>query len=126
MAAGLTPAGTDSPINLSRLSLRTPDLTSHQTDLSRWPIFSILPEDVLNSIRKICVFGSSGNEAIFITASDDVCAIGSNCSSCLGLGTVDGFAASDLLDIYLIVTGSVICLLIWLFVCWFVYLFFVL
>ena len=39
------------------------------------------------------------------------------------LCTVDGFAAFVVLDIYLIIIGSVICLLIWLFVCWFVYLF---
>ncbi|XP_041357060.1 RCC1 and BTB domain-containing protein 1-like [Gigantopelta aegis] len=58
----------------------------HMTDLSRWPIFSILDPDVLSTIKKVCVFGSSGNEAIFITDDDDVFAIGSNCSSCLGLG----------------------------------------
>lgn len=32
------------------------------------------------------MFGSSGNEAIYITNDDEVYAIGSNCSSCLGLG----------------------------------------
>lgn len=32
------------------------------------------------------MFGSSGNEAIYITNDDEVFAIGSNCSSCLGLG----------------------------------------
>ena len=85
-AGGAIPTLESAAVSLSRLSLRVPELMTRQTDLSRWPIFSILPEDVVNSIRKICVFGSSGNEAIFITASDDVYAIGSNCSSCLGLG----------------------------------------
>ncbi|ESO96017.1 hypothetical protein LOTGIDRAFT_214601 [Lottia gigantea] len=56
------------------------------SDLQLWPIFSILDQETLNSIDKVCVFGSSGNEAIFITKGDDVYAIGSNCSSCLGLG----------------------------------------
>ncbi|GFO40077.1 rcc1 and BTB domain-containing protein 1 [Plakobranchus ocellatus] len=58
----------------------------HVTDLSRWPIFSILDNELLGSVKKICVFGSSGNEAIFITKEDDVYAFGSNCSNCLGLG----------------------------------------
>ncbi|KAK6194794.1 hypothetical protein SNE40_000350 [Patella caerulea] len=60
--------------------------TDHISDLRLWPIFSILDQDMLSSIDKVCVFGSSGNEAVFITKDDDVYAIGSNCSSCLGLG----------------------------------------
>ncbi|PVD18761.1 hypothetical protein C0Q70_21313 [Pomacea canaliculata] len=73
--------------SVSSMSLRTSELlVRHQTDLSRWPIFSILREDILNSIKKICVYGSSGNEAIIVTIEDDIYAIGSNCSSCLGLG----------------------------------------
>lgn len=55
-------------------------------DASKWPIFSILEQGDLEKIKKICVFGSSGNEAIYITNDDEVYAIGSNCSSCLGLG----------------------------------------
>jgi RCC1 and BTB domain-containing protein len=55
-------------------------------DASKWPIFSILEQEDLDKIKKICVFGSSGNEALYITNGDDVYAIGSNCSSCLGLG----------------------------------------
>ena len=58
------------------------------TDLSRWPIFSILDAELLSSVKKICVFGSSGNEAVFVTKEDDVYAFGSNCSNCLGLGEV--------------------------------------
>ena len=57
-------------------------------DVTKWPIFSLLSQDEVEQITKICVYGSSGNEAIFITASDDVYAIGSNCSGCLGLGNV--------------------------------------
>ena len=56
-------------------------------DVTKWPIFSLLAQDEVERITKICVYGSSGNEAIFITESDDVYAIGSNCSGCLGLGT---------------------------------------
>ncbi|RUS86421.1 hypothetical protein EGW08_005799, partial [Elysia chlorotica] len=56
------------------------------TDLGRWPIFSILDAELLSAVKKICVFGSSGNEAIFVTKDDDVYAFGSNCSNCLGLG----------------------------------------
>ncbi|KAJ8310354.1 hypothetical protein KUTeg_012219 [Tegillarca granosa] len=55
-------------------------------DCSKWPIFSVLDPEEIGNVKKICVFGSSGNEAIYITESDDVYAIGSNCSNCLGLG----------------------------------------
>ena len=55
-------------------------------DVTKWPIFSLLDPNEASKITKICVFGSSGNEAIYITDNDDVYAIGSNCSGCLGLG----------------------------------------
>ncbi|KAK3086212.1 hypothetical protein FSP39_015293 [Pinctada imbricata] len=55
-------------------------------DANKWPIFSILSYEELVKIKRICVFGSSGNEALYIDDEDDVYAIGSNCSSCLGLG----------------------------------------
>ncbi|XP_064615114.1 RCC1 and BTB domain-containing protein 1-like isoform X2 [Liolophura sinensis] len=54
--------------------------------VDKWPICSVLDPETLATIKKICVFGSSGNEAIYITKNDDVYAMGSNCSSCLGLG----------------------------------------
>ena len=38
------------------------------------------------SIRIVCVFGCSGNEALIVTTDDDVFALGSNFSSYLGLG----------------------------------------
>lgn len=40
----------------------------------------------MEKIKKICVFGSFGNEVIYIINDDEVYVIGSNCSSCLGLG----------------------------------------
>lgn len=80
-------AESSSTSRLSFISRHEASAISHMTDLSRWSIFSILEPDVLTSIKKVCVFGSSGNEAIFLTDDDDVYAIGSNCSSCLGLGT---------------------------------------
>ncbi|KXJ15070.1 RCC1 and BTB domain-containing protein 1 [Exaiptasia diaphana] len=55
-------------------------------DFIRWPIFSLLDTEVLDTIKLACVFGSSGNEAIFVTHDDNVFAIGSNLSSCLGTG----------------------------------------
>ncbi|KAK0066591.1 RCC1 and BTB domain-containing protein 1 [Biomphalaria pfeifferi] len=74
--------------NLSNLAIRFPELlpSRHFMDLSRWPIFCILNTELLSTVRKIFVFGNSGNEAIFITDRDDVFAFGSNCSNCLGLG----------------------------------------
>lgn len=58
--------------------------------LSKWPIFSLLPDSFLWSIKLACVFGSAGNEAIVITQSDEVYALGSNSSSCLGIGDMKG------------------------------------
>ena len=55
-------------------------------DVDKWPIFSLLDVEFLATVRTACVFGSSGNEAIIITKEDDVYALGSNCSGCLGLG----------------------------------------
>ena len=55
-------------------------------DLDKWPIFSLLETDFLASIKQACVYGNSGNEAIIITKDDEVYALGSNCSGCLGLG----------------------------------------
>lgn len=77
-------------------------------DVTKWPIFSLLSQDEVEKITKICVYGSSGNEAIFITESDDVYAIGSNCSGCLGLGDshssfeprkIDGLCKKRIVDV---------------------------
>ncbi|XP_031564705.1 RCC1 and BTB domain-containing protein 1-like [Actinia tenebrosa] len=56
------------------------------SDFIRWPIFSLLPEEFLCSIKTALVFGNSGNEAILVTHDDEVFGIGSNLSSCLGVG----------------------------------------
>jgi RCC1 and BTB domain-containing protein len=56
------------------------------TDFIRWPIFSLLKEEFLDSIKVASVFGTSGNEVIIVTHDDVVFAIGSNLSSCLGVG----------------------------------------
>ena len=56
-------------------------------DISRWPIFSLLDLELVTNITQAWVFGSSGNEAIFITKDDDVYSLGSNCSGCLGLSS---------------------------------------
>ncbi|EDO35216.1 predicted protein [Nematostella vectensis] len=55
-------------------------------ELDRWPIFSLLSDDFRFSIKIACVFGGAGNEALVITHDDNVYAIGSNGSSCLGVG----------------------------------------
>ncbi|KAL3056110.1 hypothetical protein OYC64_018751 [Pagothenia borchgrevinki] len=55
-------------------------------DVTKWPIFSMMGPQELSSIRKACVFGTSANEAVFITKDDEVYVIGLNCSSCLGTG----------------------------------------
>ncbi|XP_014916266.1 RCC1 and BTB domain-containing protein 1-like [Poecilia latipinna] len=55
-------------------------------DVTKWPIFSLMAPEELPSIRKACVFGSSANEAIYITNDDEVFVFGLNCSNCLGTG----------------------------------------
>ncbi|KDR17139.1 RCC1 and BTB domain-containing protein 1-like isoform X2 [Zootermopsis nevadensis] len=55
-------------------------------DLMKWPIFSLLESDFVSQIRMACVFGNLGNEAIMVTKSDEVFAVGSNSAGCLGLG----------------------------------------
>ncbi|XP_033122621.1 RCC1 and BTB domain-containing protein 1-like isoform X2 [Anneissia japonica] len=57
-------------------------------DIAKWPIFSLLDESFFNVIKFACVFGSSGNEAIFVTKEDDVYSLGNNHNSCLGQGDV--------------------------------------
>lgn len=55
-------------------------------NVDKWPMFSLLEQNFLQRVKLICVFGSAGNEAIIVTKDDDVFAIGSNASSCLGIG----------------------------------------
>lgn len=62
------------------------DVSGSNRKLSQWPIFSLLDASFLSEVKMACVFGSTGNEALVITRDDKVYALGSNCSSCLGLG----------------------------------------
>ncbi|XP_054771309.2 RCC1 and BTB domain-containing protein 1-like [Lytechinus pictus] len=63
-------------------------------DVAKWPIFSLLADDLLVSgIRLACVYGSAGNEAIYVTKDDEVFAFGNNHNACLGLGDVQSSLA---------------------------------
>ena len=55
-------------------------------NLNKWPIFSLLDPEFVSNIKIVSVFGGAGNEALIVTQDDDVYSLGSNCSSCLGLG----------------------------------------
>lgn len=57
--------------------------------LSKWPVFSLLDDTFLGSLKLVSVFGSSGNEAIVVTHDNQVYALGSNNNGCLGLGDVN-------------------------------------
>lgn len=46
----------------------------------------MLDASFLREVKMACVFGSTGNEALVVTHEDEVYALGSNSSSCLGLG----------------------------------------
>lgn len=60
-------------------------------NVDKWTVFSLLEQEFLERVKLACVFGSSGNEALILTDDDQVFAIGSNCSGCLGVGdTVSG------------------------------------
>lgn len=64
---------------------------AHYVDqsLSKWPVFSLLGDAFLKSLKLVCVFGASGDEAILVTHDDDVYALGSNNNGCLGLGDLN-------------------------------------
>ncbi|XP_067438721.1 RCC1 and BTB domain-containing protein 1 isoform X1 [Thunnus thynnus] len=55
-------------------------------DVSKWPLFCLLSNEELATVRQACVFGTSANEAIYITHGNEVFVFGLNCSSCLGTG----------------------------------------
>lgn len=59
---------------------------SREARISKWPIFSLLEMNFLQSIKLACVFGSAGNEAILVTSDDEVFSLGANDNSCLGIG----------------------------------------
>lgn len=41
-------------------------------DVSKWPLFSLLNIEELATVRQACVFGTSANEAIYITHGNEV------------------------------------------------------
>lgn len=41
-------------------------------DVSKWPMFSVLNAEELATVRQACVFGTSANEAIYITHGNEV------------------------------------------------------
>ncbi|XP_036396582.1 RCC1 and BTB domain-containing protein 1 isoform X6 [Megalops cyprinoides] len=60
--------------------------SSAMVDVSKWPLFTLLGAQEIASIRQACIFGTSANEAIYITHDDEVFVFGLNCSNCLGTG----------------------------------------
>ena len=56
----------------------------------QWPVLSLVDLEVLESLRVVCVFGAGGNEAMAVTDGDEVYAVGSNASGCLGVGDTRG------------------------------------
>uniref|UniRef100_A0A8D3DKR5 BTB domain-containing protein n=1 Tax=Scophthalmus maximus TaxID=52904 RepID=A0A8D3DKR5_SCOMX len=63
---------------------------SHLNDtmvgVSKWPLFSLLSPEELATIRQACVFGTSANEAIYVTHANEVFVFGVKWGSSLGPG----------------------------------------
>uniref|UniRef100_A0A1A8PFB9 Regulator of chromosome condensation (RCC1) and BTB (POZ) domain containing protein 2 n=2 Tax=Nothobranchius TaxID=28779 RepID=A0A1A8PFB9_9TELE len=55
-------------------------------DVSKWPLLSVLSAQERAAVRQVYIFGTSANEAIYITHANEVFAFGLNCSGCLGTG----------------------------------------
>ncbi|KAM8822174.1 RCC1 and BTB domain-containing protein 2 isoform 1-T1 [Synchiropus picturatus] len=68
-------------------------------DVGKWPVFALLPPEDLRLIRQACVFGSAANEALYVTVNDEVFALGTNCSGCLGLGDLQSTIEPRRIDI---------------------------
>ncbi|PKU34565.1 rcc1 and btb domain-containing protein 1 [Limosa lapponica baueri] len=90
-SASLTPESTKPISEASAFTtlLRRRNIMTHSSimvDVGKWPIFTLLSPQEIASIRKACVFGTSANEAIYITHNDEVFVFGLNCSNCLGTG----------------------------------------
>lgn len=81
----LTPS---SPPSSSSCSLNSHQvlLADQMATIDKWLIFSTLKPQFVSSIKLACVFGCSGNEAIVTCDDDEVFALGTNSSSCLGVG----------------------------------------
>lgn len=73
VVCGACPPG-PAPGPLSFLN-STPTRRFHRiimVDVTKWPIFSLMGLEELSMIRKACVFGSSANEAVYVTHDDEV------------------------------------------------------
>ncbi|XP_063173874.1 RCC1 and BTB domain-containing protein 2-like isoform X3 [Candoia aspera] len=57
-------------------------------DFGKWPVFALRSLEELKLIRRVCVFGSTGNEVLYATENDEVFALGTNSGGCLGTGDV--------------------------------------
>ncbi|MGH0138062.1 UNVERIFIED_CONTAM: hypothetical protein FKN15_026039 [Acipenser sinensis] len=68
-------------------------------DVGKWPLFTLLSSQEIASIRQACVFGTSANEAIYITHNDEVFVFGLNCSNCLGTGDNQSTIVPKKLDV---------------------------
>uniref|UniRef100_A0A4W5JEV6 RCC1 and BTB domain containing protein 2 n=1 Tax=Hucho hucho TaxID=62062 RepID=A0A4W5JEV6_9TELE len=68
-------------------------------DVGKWPVFALLPPEELRLIRQACVFGSAANEALYVTVNDEVFALGTNCSGCLGLGDLQSTIEPRRIDV---------------------------
>ncbi|KAG2457171.1 RCBT1 protein, partial [Polypterus senegalus] len=72
---------------------------AEMVDVQKWPLFTVLNSQEISLIRQACVFGTSGNEAIYITHNDEVYALGLNCSNCLGTGDNQSTIVPKKLDV---------------------------
>uniref|UniRef100_A0A8C6VVF6 Regulator of chromosome condensation (RCC1) and BTB (POZ) domain containing protein 1 n=1 Tax=Nothobranchius furzeri TaxID=105023 RepID=A0A8C6VVF6_NOTFU len=61
-------------------------LAGAMVDVSKWPLLSVLSAQEQAAVRQVYIFGTSANEAIYITHANEVFAFGLNCSGCLGTG----------------------------------------
>uniref|UniRef100_A0A671UH74 RCC1 and BTB domain containing protein 2 n=1 Tax=Sparus aurata TaxID=8175 RepID=A0A671UH74_SPAAU len=73
--------------------------TKLMLDVGKWPVFALLPPEELRLIRQACVFGSAANEALYVTVNDEVFALGTNCSGCLGLGDLQSTIEPRRIDV---------------------------
>uniref|UniRef100_A0A672ZNA8 RCC1 and BTB domain-containing protein 2-like n=1 Tax=Sphaeramia orbicularis TaxID=375764 RepID=A0A672ZNA8_9TELE len=75
------------------------NISIHMLDVGKWPVFALLPPEELRLIRQACVFGSAANEALYVTVNDEVFALGTNCSGCLGLGDLQSTIEPRRIDV---------------------------
>lgn len=82
-AASIPPRGLLSPRRPPPLTPLSPALTPPppperqrfagvMVDVSKWPMFSVLTAEERATVRQACVFGTSANEAIYITHGNEV------------------------------------------------------